>query len=75
MVGKSKTATLGFFERKGKTKVQNWDGRWISQAGREVLIKTVFQDLLAFVMSVFLIPADIVREFEQVICKYWWKVN
>lgn len=75
MVGRSKTATLGFLKDKVRQKVQNWDSRWISQAGREILIKTVVQALPAFAMSVFLIPTDIIREFERVICKYWWGAN
>lgn len=70
MMGRSKSATLGFLKDRVRKTVQNWDGRWISQAGREVLVKSVAQALPTYVMFVFLIPMDIIKEFERILSKY-----
>lgn len=73
MMGRSKSTTLNFLKDKVRNQVQNWDGRWISQAGREILVKSVVQSLPTYTMSVFLLPMHIIKEFERVISKYWWE--
>lgn len=37
------------------------------------MIKTVGQTLPNYTMSVFLLPVEICRDLERVMCKYWWK--
>lgn len=44
----------------------------ISQAGREVLIKNVAQALPTYAMSVFLLPMEIIKDFERSLTRYWW---
>lgn len=61
MLGRNKSATLGFLKDKVRQKVQSWDGKWISQVGKEVLVKTVVQALPTYAMSVFLIPMNIIK--------------
>lgn len=75
MMGRSKSSTLSFLKDKVRKKIQTWDGRWISQAGREVLVKAVIQYLPTYAMSVFLLPMDIIKEFERMFSKYWWGAN
>ncbi|KAL8099525.1 hypothetical protein AgCh_031966 [Apium graveolens] len=71
MMGRSKSSTLSFLKDKVRKTIQNWDDRWISQAGREILMKSVIQSLPTYAMSVFLLPMDIIKEFERMISKYW----
>uniref|UniRef100_A0A803NJP8 Reverse transcriptase n=1 Tax=Cannabis sativa TaxID=3483 RepID=A0A803NJP8_CANSA len=37
-------------------RVNSWDGKFLSRAGKEILLKTVIQSLLTYAMSVFLLP-------------------
>ncbi|KAL8088671.1 hypothetical protein AgCh_038446 [Apium graveolens] len=72
MMQKSKVATLGYLRGKVKKKVLAWDGCLVSQGGKEVLVKAVAQALLTYAMSVFLLPAEIQRDIEHTISKFWW---
>lgn len=42
---------------------------------KNVLVKSVVQSLPIYVMSVFLILFDIIKDFERVISKFWWRAN
>lgn len=53
-------------------KLQGWEGKLLSQAGREVLIKVVAQALLTYTMSCFKLPAGLCHEIEGLIRKFFW---
>ena len=40
--------------------------------GREVLVKTVAQDIPTYYMSSFLIPISLCEEFERMTNSFWW---
>lgn len=69
---RSKVATFGFLKDRVKKRAASWDGKWISQGGREVLVKSVLQSLPAYTMSVFLVPLEITRDIERAIARFWW---
>lgn len=72
MMGRSKVASLIFLKDKVRSKIKNWDGRWFSQAGREILVKTVVQALPTYTMSIFLLPNKIIQELESMFSEFWW---
>ena len=44
----------------------------MSQAGREILIKTIIQAIPTYTMSCFKLPKGLIREIEILIRKFWW---
>ncbi|KAI5387584.1 60S ribosomal protein L11 [Lathyrus oleraceus] len=44
----------------------------LSKAGKEVMIKSVLQAILAYVMSVFIIPDTMVGDIEKMLSLFWW---
>ena len=72
MMKRSKVATFGFLKDRVKKRAASWDGKWISQGGREVLVKSVLQSLPTYAMSVFLVPLEITRDIERIIARFWW---
>ena len=50
-------------------KLQAWEGKLLSQAGREVLIKAVAQALPTYTMSCFKLPIGLCHEIEALIKK------
>lgn len=40
-----------------------------------MLIKNAAQAMPVYAMNVFLLPADIAREIEQMLAKFWWNSN
>ena len=53
-------------------KLKGWEGRLLSQAGREVLIKFVIQAIPSFAMGCFRIPLGLCNNIEVMIKKFWW---
>uniref|UniRef100_A0A803Q666 Reverse transcriptase n=1 Tax=Cannabis sativa TaxID=3483 RepID=A0A803Q666_CANSA len=50
-MGRSKNAILGFLKDKMIKKIQSWETRFLSKAGKEVLIKSVAQSLPSYAMN------------------------
>ena len=46
-------------------KLQGWEGKLLSQAGREVLIKAVIQAIPTYAMGCFKLPAGLCNEIEE----------
>jgi len=44
----------------------------LSQAGNEVLIKSVAQEIPSYCMGVFLLPTSIGDEIEKMLNSFWW---
>ncbi|XP_060969913.1 uncharacterized protein LOC133037107 [Cannabis sativa] len=72
VMGRNKDAILGFLKDKMQKRIQSWEGRFLSTAGREVLIKIVAQALPSFAMFVFLLPLKTCSHLESLISRYWW---
>uniref|UniRef100_A0A803PR19 Reverse transcriptase domain-containing protein n=1 Tax=Cannabis sativa TaxID=3483 RepID=A0A803PR19_CANSA len=74
-MGQNKNAILGFLREKMQKRIQSWEGRFLSKAGREILLKTVAQALPSYAMSVFLLPVDTCSSLESMMSKYWWNTS
>uniref|UniRef100_A0A803NUC3 Reverse transcriptase domain-containing protein n=1 Tax=Cannabis sativa TaxID=3483 RepID=A0A803NUC3_CANSA len=72
IIGLKKSAILGFLKEKVQKRIQSWDGKLLSKAGKEILLKTIVQALPTYAMSVFLLPIETSKEMERAMCKYWW---
>ena len=72
IVGKSKTNTFKGVREKITKKVTEWKEKFISKAGREILIKTVTQAVPTYTMSIFKIPKQICEDINSVLARYWW---
>ncbi|KAM6549548.1 hypothetical protein CsatB_021224 [Cannabis sativa] len=72
-MSRNKSAVLGFLKERVRKRIQGWESKFLSRAGKEVLIKTVAQSLPSYAMSVFLLPLEITRDMEKVMTKFWWQ--
>ncbi|GAU25702.1 hypothetical protein TSUD_216310 [Trifolium subterraneum] len=75
MIGMSKKSTFKFIKDRIWRKVNSWSSRHLSQAGREVMIKSILQSIPTYVMSVFLLPSTLNDEIEKMINSLWWGHN
>lgn len=64
-MGRNKNAGLGFLKEKIRKRVTSWDGKIISKAGKEILLKIVIQALPTYAMNVFLLPLSMCRELSN----------
>jgi uncharacterized protein YegP (UPF0339 family) len=67
MIGKSKKSTFKFIMDKIWRKIIFWSSRYLSQAGRKVMIKSILQSIPTYEMSVFLLPNTLIDEIEKMI--------
>ncbi|XP_019190483.1 PREDICTED: uncharacterized protein LOC109184855 [Ipomoea nil] len=72
LVGRNKKVILAYLKDKIVARVCNWNTRFLSPAGREVLLKTVIQTMPSYAMMVFLLPLGLCREIETIMNEYWW---
>jgi len=75
MIGRSKHATFKFIKDRILNKINSWSSRCLSQAEREVLIKSVLQSIPSYVMSVSLLPRSLINEIEKMLNSFWWGHN
>ncbi|RVX07677.1 putative mitochondrial protein [Vitis vinifera] len=61
VVGKNKQQLFEFVRRKVWNIIQNWNGRRLSRAGKEICLKTVAQSIPTYVMQLLLLPKDLCR--------------
>uniref|UniRef100_A0A803NSN9 Reverse transcriptase domain-containing protein n=1 Tax=Cannabis sativa TaxID=3483 RepID=A0A803NSN9_CANSA len=72
---RKKTVVLGYLKERVQKKLQSWEGKFLSRAGKEILVKTVVQALPSYAMSVFLLPKEISHSIESMMATYWWQAN
>lgn len=70
--GKNKVSTFKEFRERIAKRVIEWKEKFISKAGREVLIKTVAQVILTYSMSLFQLPKMLCSNMNSIMAKYWW---
>ena len=72
LIGRHKKPSFDYIKERAWRKLQGWEEKLLSQAGREILIKAVFQAILTYTMSCFKLPLGLCHEIEGLIRKFWW---
>lgn len=70
MVGRSKKQTFASICGRVKAKLDGWKEKFISQAGKEILIKTVVQALPTYCTSVFRLPQTLCKSLNSLMSKF-----
>ena len=70
--GKSKLNTFKDLREKITKRVLGWKEKFISKAGREILIKTIAQAIPIYSMGIFQIPKALFDSINSTLAKYWW---
>ena len=69
-VGSKKKQCFDFIKEKVWKKLQGWEEKLLSQAGRKVLIKAVLQAIPTYSMNCFKLPLGLCNDFESLIRKF-----
>ncbi|XP_057418946.1 uncharacterized protein LOC130713173 [Lotus japonicus] len=72
IVGKSKTQIFNFVKERVWKKLKGWKEKFLSRAGREVLIKSVVQAIPSYVMSCFILPDGLCADIDHMISRFYW---
>ncbi|KAL4291122.1 hypothetical protein GQ457_14G012230 [Hibiscus cannabinus] len=71
--GRGKKAALAFIKDRIVSRISSWKGRFLSQAGKEVLIKAVVSAMPTYFMHCFKIPITFCNDLNLILNRFWWK--
>uniref|UniRef100_A0A2N9HU09 Reverse transcriptase domain-containing protein n=1 Tax=Fagus sylvatica TaxID=28930 RepID=A0A2N9HU09_FAGSY len=72
MIGRSKKSIFNGLKERIVQRLQGWKEKFLSKAGREVLIKAVAQAIPTYAMNCFRLPKAWCEEVNGLIARYWW---
>lgn len=58
-----------------KKKIQSWQANVLSQAGRNILVKSIVSSLSVYNMSVLQLPKETLNSMDKMMRKLWWGVK
>ena len=71
--GGSKVSILSFLKERLSERVQGWQTRFLSPAGKEVMLKAVAMALPTYTMSCFLLPKTVCKQIVSIMSEFWWR--
>jgi exonuclease III len=72
VVGQSRVRVFGGMKGRIWERMQGWKETFLSQAGKEVLLKAVVQAIPTYTMSVFQLPKTLCKDINSLMSKFWW---
>ncbi|XP_024033484.1 uncharacterized protein LOC112095607 [Citrus clementina] len=72
MIGRKRSSFFQDVKLKVMEKISNWQHKFFSSGGKEVLIKAVAQAVPAYAMSVFKVPLGVCDDIQRAIANFWW---
>jgi hypothetical protein len=74
-MGRSRNREFMHIKDRVSKQVNDWKSKLLSQAGKEVLLKSVVQAIPTYSMSIFLLPKELCKEINKLMQNFWWGQN
>lgn len=71
VLGRSKKSVFAYIIERVTKKIRNWKSKFLSAAGKNVLLKSVIQALLVYTMFVFKLPKGLCQELTKLMANFW----
>ncbi|KAK4399546.1 putative mitochondrial protein [Sesamum angolense] len=72
VVGKTRRSVFQSIRDRVWNRINGWNERNISQAGKEILIKAVAQAIPTYAMGCFRLPISLIKELQSMVANFWW---
>ncbi|XP_057803521.1 uncharacterized protein LOC131018835 [Salvia miltiorrhiza] len=72
LIGRKKKEIFQYLRDRLWNRIQGWNGKKLSKAGKKILIKGVAQAIPSFCMSIFSLPIGLMDELERMMNSFWW---
>jgi hypothetical protein len=72
LVGRSKVSTFSGIQGRIWERINGWTEKFLTQAGKEVLLKAVIQAIPTYTMSVFQLPKKLCQDITSMMSRFWW---
>ena len=71
VISRTKNQIFGFIRENFKCKLQNWKNKFLSLAGKEVMLKAVAMAMPTYVMSCFKLPRKLCKDISTLMSNFW----
>jgi hypothetical protein len=72
IIGQSKMKAFGEIKGKVWERINGWKEKYLSQGGKEILLKAVIQAIPIYTLSVFLLPKILRKDINSMMSRFWW---
>jgi hypothetical protein len=72
LVGRARVRSFEGLKGRIWEKMHGWKEKFLSQAGKEVLLKAVVQAIPTYTMSVFQLPRTLCQDINTMMSQFWW---
>jgi hypothetical protein len=72
LIGRSRISSFNHIKGRIWAKLNGWKEKFLTQAGKEILLKAVIQVIPTYTMSVFCLPKTLTKEINSIMGKFWW---
>lgn len=67
-----KKEIFSYLKKSVLSKIDGWQNKFLTTAGKEVLIKSVASAMPVFSMNSYKLPLEVCLEIESLLSKFWW---
>ncbi|XP_024044748.1 uncharacterized protein LOC112100221 [Citrus clementina] len=71
-IGRKKSVVFNFIKDNVWQQLQRWNQKFLSKAGKEIILKTVAQTIPNYAMNIYLLHVDLCKELEIMMNSFWW---
>ena len=71
LVGRSRTRSFQSLLERIWKRLNGWKEKFLSQAGKEVLLKAVIQAIPTYTMSIFQLPKVLCKKINSMMARFW----
>jgi hypothetical protein len=72
LIGRSRISTFNGIKERIWKRINGSKEKFLSHAGKEILLKSVIQAIPTYTMSVFRLPKKLCRDINAMMGKFWW---
>ncbi|KAL0884467.1 hypothetical protein Bca101_008448 [Brassica carinata] len=73
--GRKKRDIFAAIVDKIRQKSHSWSTRFLSGAGKQILLKSVLAAMPCYTMSCFKLPASLCKQIQSLFTRFWWDSN
>jgi hypothetical protein len=72
LIGRSRISSFNSIKGRIWSQINGWKEKFISIAGKEILLKAIIQAMHTYTMSILWLSKTLVREINVIMSKFWW---
>lgn len=73
--GRKKCDIFATIVDKIRRKALSWKSRFLSGAGKQIMLKSVLSAMPCYTMSCFKIPISLCNQIKSILTRFWWDAN